>query len=509
METAKILVVEDEVIVARTIASQLTQLGYRVIGTASSGKVAIAKALETKPELVLMDIILKGEMDGIDTAIYIRENLGIPVIFLTAYGDDNTLQRAKITQPFGYIVKPFTSKDLRIAIEIGLLKYRLERDIRENHDKLATLLNSISDAVIATDDQGIVTFMNPAAEALTGWQQKDALGSDVSKIFHLVDEVTETKLENPVTKVLREQQVVYLKEFTSLITKDGKRIPIADSASPIMGLTNQINGVVIVFWDLSERRKTELLEQSLQKEQELHNLKSLFISTVSHEFRNPLSVIQTAVELIELQGGNLTETKKNTYLKRIKIAVQSMKNLMEDVLFMGKAEADKLECNLASLNLKQFCQELIAEFTSVRTSGHQIIFNCSSEQTDALMDERLLNYMLVNLLSNAVKYSPNQETIIFNLTCDPNNNRAIFQIQDQGIGIPTLDQARLFESFYRASNTQSIQGTGLGLVIVKRCVEAHQGTISFNTQEGNGTTFTITLPLLGSGGAGEQGAGLS
>ncbi len=479
METAKILVVEDEVIVARTIASQLGQLGYTVIGTASSGKVAIAKALDTKPELVLMDVILKGEMDGIDTASYIREHLDIPVIFLTAYGDDNTLQRAKITQPFGYIIKPFTSKDLRIAIEIGLLKHRLERDIRENHDKLATLLNSISDAVIATDEQEIVTFMNPAAEALTGWQQKDAIGANVSKILHLVDEVTETKLENPVTKVLREQQVVYLKEFTSLITKDGKRVPIGDSASPIMGLPNQINGVVIVFWDLSERRKTELLEEALHKEQELNNLKSLFISTVSHEFRNPLSVIQTAVELIELQGENLTEVKKNTYLNRIKIAVQSMKNLMEDVLFMGKVETDKLDCHLASLNLQKFCLELIEEFTSVTNSGHEIIFNCSSEATDAFMDERLLNYMLVNLLSNAVKYSPHHKTIKFDLICDQDTNVATFKIQDEGIGIPDVDQVRLFESFYRATNAQSIQGTGLGLVIVKRCVEAHQGTIDY------------------------------
>ncbi|MCF4966380.1 hybrid sensor histidine kinase/response regulator [Nostoc sp. CMAA1605] len=498
MTTTRILVVEDEVIVARTITSQLSQLGYTVIGTASSGKVAIAKALETRPELVLMDIILKGEMDGIDTASYIREYLDIPVIFLTAYGDDHTLQRAKITQPFGYIVKPFTSKDLRIAIEIGILKHRLERDIRENRDKLATLLNSISDAVIATDDQGLITFMNPAAEALTGWNRQDAIGEDVAKIFSLIDEVTEAKIENPVRKVLREQQVVYLDEFTSLITKEGKRIPIGDSASPIMRPPDKINGVVIVFWDISERRKTELLEQALRKEREVNYLKSLFISTVSHEFRNPLSVIQTAVELIELQGENLTESRKDIYLKRIKTAVQSMKNLMEDVLFMGRAEAKRLVCNPQKLDLRKFCQELVEEFTSVITSGHEVIFTCASKLTEAYADEQLLNYMLVNLLSNAVKYSPHNEAIRLDLICDQEKNIAIFEIQDEGIGIPEADQKRLFESFYRASNTQSIEGTGLGLVIVKRCVEAHQGTISFSSQEGQGTTFTITLPLEGS-----------
>lgn len=495
METVKILVVEDEVIVARTIASQLIQLGYTVVGTASSGKAAIAKALETQPELILMDIIIKGEIDGIDTASYIREHLDIPIIFLTAYGDDDTVQRAKITQPFGYIVKPFTSKDLRIAIEIGLLKHRLERDLRENRDQLATLLNSISDAVIATNEHGMITFMNPAAEKLTGWHQADALGKDISTVFHIVDEVTETTLENPVTKVLREQKVVYLEEFTSLITKNGQRVPIGDSASPIRIRPNQVDGVVIVFWDLSERRKTELLEQALNKEKELNNLKSLFISTVSHEFRNPLSVIQTAVELIELQGANLTETKKNTYLRRIKGAVQSMKQLMEDVLFMGRTEAGKLECHPIPLTLKEFCQELIAEFTSVTTSGHEIIFTCNNENTEACIDERLLNCILVNLLSNAVKYSPQGETIRFDLICDQTEGIATFCIQDLGIGIPQSEQAHLFESFYRASNAKTIQGTGLGLVIVKNCVDAHQGTINVSSQEGKGTTFTIVLPL--------------
>jgi PAS domain S-box-containing protein len=495
MGQAKILVVEDEVIVAKTIASQLNQLGYTVTGTASSGQVAIAKALETKPEMVLMDVILKGEMDGITAAAQIREQLDIPIIFLTAYADDRTVQRAKATQPFGYITKPFNIKDLHIAIEIGLLKHQLERDLKENRDQLATLLNSMSDAVIATNEQGVVTFINPAAELLTGWQKADALDQPVTEILQIVDEVTETELENPVEKVLREQQVVYLGDFTSLITKEGQKVPIGDSASPIMRQSGKINGVVVVFWDMSERRQTELLEQALNKERELNELKSLFISTVSHEFRNPLSAIQSAVELIEIYGTNLTETKRNTYLNRIKKAVISMKKLMEDVLFMGKSEAGKLECNPAPLNLEQFCRELIAEFTVVEQNECEIIFTCGSDRTDACMDERLLYYIFTNLLTNAVKYSPAGSTIRFDLTCDPMREVAILQIQDPGIGIPDPDQTRLFESFYRASNAQSIPGTGLGLVIVKKCVEAHKGQISVSSQVDVGTTFTITLPL--------------
>lgn len=353
----------------------------------------------------------------------------------------------------------------------------------------------MSDAVIAANEQGKVTFMNPAAEALTGWQQKDALGNEAAKIFHILDEVTETTLESPVTKVLREQKVVYLGEFTSLITKNGKRVPIGDSASPLKGRPDQINGVVVVFWDLSERRQTKLLEQALQKEQELNRLKSLFISTVSHEFRNPLTVVQTAVELIEMQGANLTDAKRGIYLKRIQGAVQSMEKLMEEVLFMGRAEAEKLIYNPTTLNLEQFCLDLIKDFSIIESNVYEIIFTCHSENTSAIMDEVLLHYLFTNILSNALKYSPRGGKIQFDLICDPIEKVAIFHIQDQGMGIPEADRPRLFESFYRGSNVKSIKGTGLGLVIVKRCVDAHRGQISVTSQVEVGTIFTVTLPL--------------
>ncbi|MBH8556221.1 ATP-binding protein [Nostocaceae cyanobacterium CENA357] len=154
-----------------------------------------------------------------------------------------------------------------------------------------------------------------------------------------------------------------------------------------------------------------------------------------------------------------------------------------------------IECNPAPLNLELFCRELIEEFSAVQTTGHQIVFICQSHNTEALMDEQLLHYMFINILSNAVKYSPSGGTILFDLTCDPVAGVSIFCIQDQGIGIPETDQTRLFESFYRASNVQSIQGTGLGLVIVRRCVEAHNGQISVVSQIAVGTTVTIVLPL--------------
>ncbi|MEX0270002.1 ATP-binding protein [Leptolyngbyaceae cyanobacterium UHCC 1019] len=494
MANTKILVVEDEVIVAKTIVSQLKQLGYIVTDTASSGAMAIAKVIETQPDLILMDIVLKGSMDGIETATQIREQVDIPIIYLTAYADDSTLERAKATHPFGYIVKPFTADDLRVAVEIGLFKHQVASELQENRDQLATLLRSMSDAVIATDAEGMITFMNPAAEALTEWQQDEALGQAVTKVFQLMNEVTEMPAENPIAKVLQSQQVAYLDNFTALVTKTGTQIPIGDSASPLKRPSGETLGAVVVFWDMSDRRQTELLSQALAKEKELSQLKSQFVSTVSHEFRNPLAIIRTATELLEKRQ-NLTETQKKAYLQRINTSVRSMNQLMEDVLFMGQAEADRLVYQPASFSLEQFCHDLVEEFAMFDGSSHTIVFNGQGDHQNVWMDEKLLRYILTNLLSNAIKYSLPNTLVQLAFRIDPVEQRAIFLVQDQGIGIPDSDQARLFESFFRAENVTSIQGTGLGLAIVKRCVDAHSGHISLTSSVGVGTTVSVTLPL--------------
>jgi PAS domain S-box-containing protein len=494
MTSTKVLVVEDEVIVAKTITSQLKQLGYIVTATASSGETAIAKVVETQPDLILMDIVLKGSMDGITTAAHIRQQSDVPIIYLTAYADDSTLQRVKETYPFGYIVKPCTVDDLRVAIEIGLHKHQVARDLQNNRDQLATLLRSMSDAVIATDDEGVITFMNPAAETLTEWQEDEALGQAVTTVLPLIDEVTGTPIENPIAKVLKSQQVAYLDHFTALVTKTGTRIPIGDSASPLKRPSGEIVGAVMVFWNMSDRRQTELLSQALEKEQQLNQLKSQFVSTVSHEFRNPLAIIRTATELLGIRQ-NLTDTQKHTYLQRIKTSVRSMNQLMEDVLFMGQAEADRLTCQPAPIHLEQFCQDLAEEFSMFGGSSHTIVFTSQGESQHAWMDEKLLRYILSNLLSNAIKYSPTNTPVQLTLKIDSAQQAATFLVQDQGIGIPEADQTQLFESFFRASNTASIQGTGLGLAIVKRCVEAHSGQITLTSQVGIGTTVRVTLPL--------------
>ncbi len=256
---ARLLIAEDEGIVALNIQNRLEGLGYSVVANVSSGEEAINAAAETRPDLILMDIKLEGKIDGVEAAAQIRRRFEIPVVYLTAYSNDETLNRAKLTEPYGYILKPFEARDLCTSIEVALYKYQMEQQLREREQWLATTLKSIGDAVITTDPDGLVTFMNPVAESLTRWNQEEVLGNDLTRVFQTINEKTREVVANPVAVALREGITVGLENNTLLITKDGTEIPIDDSAAPIRNDVGKILGAVLVFHDNIEQQQSEAL----------------------------------------------------------------------------------------------------------------------------------------------------------------------------------------------------------------------------------------------------------
>lgn len=254
---ARLLIVEDEGIVALNIQTRLEGLGYSVVATVSSGEEAIQVAGETRPDLILMDIKLDGKVDGIEAAAEIRRLFQLPVVYLTAYTNDETLNRAKLTEPYGYILKPFEARDLCTTIEVALYKYQMEQQLREREQWLATTLKSIGDAVITTDTEGLVTFMNPVAEALTRWSLEEVIGNDLTHVFQTINEKTRAVVENPVLLALQKGITVGLDNHTLLVTKDGAEIPIDDSAAPIKDEVGKILGAVLVFHDNIEKQQSE------------------------------------------------------------------------------------------------------------------------------------------------------------------------------------------------------------------------------------------------------------
>jgi PAS domain S-box-containing protein len=254
--TTSILVVEDESIIASHIRRTLTRLGYNVPHVVRTGIDAIGAAEDSRPGLVLMDIQLKGTMDGIEAASTIRERLDIPVIYLTSHSDEATLNRAKETHPYGYLLKPFEERELRTAIEVALRRHDLESKLAERERWFSTTLDSIGDAVIATDPEETITFVNPVAELVTGWARAEAIGAKLSEVFRLVDE-DDQPLYGAATPALHERFLSELPKNAVLAAKTGRRVAIDGTVAPNIDAKGNVLGGVVVFRDLTERRRAE------------------------------------------------------------------------------------------------------------------------------------------------------------------------------------------------------------------------------------------------------------
>jgi PAS domain S-box-containing protein len=249
----KILVVEDESVVAKDIRNRLQKLGYAVSAVVSSGKDALQKMGEMQPDLVLMDIVLKGDIDGIETAEIIRDKFHTPVVYVTAYADNKIMERAKTTEPYGYLLKPLDNRELLMTIEMALYKHKMERKLRGREQWLTTTLKSIGDGVITTDTEGVITFMNPTAETLTGCTHEAALGKLVTEVFHIVDEKTEKLCENPFEKVMKTGEKTESVTNVILVAKSGTKRIIANSGAPIRDEEGIVLGTVLVFREVTEK----------------------------------------------------------------------------------------------------------------------------------------------------------------------------------------------------------------------------------------------------------------
>ncbi len=259
MEQDRILIVEDERIIALDLKRRLERFGYAVVGLASDADSAIAIATKERPDLVLMDIMLQNGTDGVAAATEIRRDHRIPVVFLTAYADDSTIQRAKVAEPVGYVLKPFKERELHTTIDIGLYKSRVERELLKQERLFSSILRSAGDGIVATDADGRVKFMNPVAETLTGWREDDARDKDVNEVVCIVSEPN----DEPVVIPTRTNQpdgrspAGTARAFDAVAIKNrlGARIHVEGTLSEIRGERNEFEGVTIAIHDLTDIKR--------------------------------------------------------------------------------------------------------------------------------------------------------------------------------------------------------------------------------------------------------------
>lgn len=514
--SAQVLVVEDEWIVATDVRDCLEELGYPVVAIATSGEEAIIKARELQPDIVLMDIRLEGEMDGIQAAQQIWNELQIPIIYATGYSDKATVDRATETELFGYVLKPIKESDLYVAITVALQQQARTIQLREERQWMATILKAIGDGVIVTDSQGQVKYLNLVAESLTGWQLPEALNRSLFQVFPLFDEQTQVSIENPANQALQTGEIAYLVNPALLTRKDGSQILVADSAAPLKDDEGAVTGAVMVFRDVTSRQslqeksfsllRAQFLEQEMQELQRLAQLKDDFLSTVSHELRSPLVNIKMAIHLLEinLNRRRLSPSELEVdsqsqqilqYLSILREECDQELKLVNDLLDLQRLEAARTPLELASIEIGEWIAQ-ITEIYQERAQERQQRLDVFPPSTLPILmsDVSILTRIVTELLTNACKYTPPGEVIT--VRAESVRERLRLVICNSGVEIPKEELPRIFDKFYRipASDIWNQGGTGLGLTLVKKQITYLGGSIHAESSA-NEVQFVIELPF--------------
>jgi two-component system cell cycle sensor histidine kinase/response regulator CckA len=500
---ASILVVEDEAIVARDIQTTLRDLGYEVLDTAGSCEEAIHRASIRCPDLVLMDIRIQGRRDGIETAEMLRRRFKIPVVFLTAYADDTTIERAKRAQPYGYLVKPIKSNELRSVVEVSLYKHEIDTRLRERERWFSTTLRSIGDAVISTDVEARVTFMNAVAEMLTGWRTEDAVGRPLEDVLRLVREDSHSAVESPIRLALREGKVCRTGERTSLLAKDGAERPIDEIAAPIID-DGDLLGAVMVFRDVSEQRR---LQRQIELADRLASVGTM-AAGMAHEVNEPMTQVLSSIRHVAEQlGAHRAELhalfSDEAYASVFKRLDDIQRTLEEADL--GANRVTKIASELRTFAKPPTNHERPVDLRQVLSWAGEVVAHEIRSRAALAMeigtvplvsaDEARVGQVFVNLLLNAAQainpghVKDNEVRVTARTAAD---GRAVVEVRDSGCGIPADLLGRIFDPFFTTKSVGT--GTGLGLSICHGIVRSLGGEIHVESQVGRGSLFRVLLP---------------
>jgi PAS domain S-box-containing protein len=532
----QILIVEDDNDVVGYIEHLLKSLGYTVCAVVSSGEEAIQKAAQTHPDLALIDMMLKGDLDGIALAEQMRDRFNIPTVYLTTYADKALLQRAKITEPFGYVLKPFAERRLHLNIEIALYRHKMERKFKERENWLSTILKSIGDALIATDESGIVKFMNHVAEELTGWEQEEAFGKDLAEVFNVIYEETRAPIKRHVMQARRKGIIVSLGENTILIARDGVETPIDYSAAPIIDEKENTTGVVLVFRDISERQRAEEeLAQAYTRgrleivDTLLHNIGNainsvtigvgtIYENVVDNRLTHRLIALAKAIKMHQDDFADYVQNhpqgqqvgpfitalaedfmKQDEKLAKTVSRVRDRAEHIADIVRMQKS-LGRNSVYRKDINLRKAIGAISKVLDdSISKRNIDIRIDCDNAPEEIRTQESQFHQMLINLVKNSVEAIDElavsgglNETPFIEVRCYVESDLFVLEVTDNGIGIEKDD----FESILEAGYTTRELGSGLGLHSIANFASQCGGEVyPLSEGIGKGATIRVMLPL--------------
>lgn len=500
----RILIVEDERLLAEELRERLESIGATVVGLVHSGEQAITAAERARPDLVLMDIRLKGEMDGIEAATRISRSLGTPIVFLTAHSDHMTVERAKAASPYGYILKPLQEHELRVTLSLALHRCRLERDLRASEQRFLTTLCSIGDAVIATDVDGHVTFLNPVAEQITGWTRSEAEGRPVIEVFPVADEHDHATVIDPARQVLERQEVQVLPEPLLLLRRQGDPRLVELSVAPIAdGL--DARGAVVVFRDVSVRRQHEdaarQAESRLREAQKLEAVGRL-AGGVAHDVNNMMTVVTGYAELLLTQMS--ADDPNRGLVEELKQAGDRTAGITRQLLSFSRHRIPRPQvADVGDLlaGLEGLLAQVLPPGITLRRLAH-------GRGARVRVDAGQFEQVILNLVLNARDAMPRGGTLTIESSVSsldvgwhagseeqlPAGDYVLVAVTDTGAGIPTDIASRIFEPFF--STKANGHGTGLGLAVVRDMVRAAGGQVMLYSEPGHGASFKLYFPMV-------------
>ena len=499
LEGLRVLIAEDEALLAEELSLRLSRLGLVPLATVDTADDAVKAALSLKPDLILMDIRLKGNKDGVQATEIITSVTSIPTVFLTAHSDPETISRAKEAQPYGYVLKPYNERDLVVTLEMALLRHQLDRRIKASERRYSATLDSLREGVIGIGADGLLNYINPVAAQLTGWSLEESWGRTIEEIFQLLDESTHTPLENLLTVALRSRRPVRLEKPTLLRDRRGQMIPVEASAAPIEdeGSTENL-GAVMAIQDLRERRrvseKLERTKEQLQLAQRMEAVAHLS-GGLAHDFNNLLTIICCHAELLLMEEDLSSESRE--LVDEIQRAGQQGSNITRRLLsFSRRQKVEPLPLSL----------ERVMEETGkvlLRLLGQHIEVSMSWEDhlPQIVADPRQLEQILLNLAINARDAMPQGGKLKLRAEHAVSENpsgamcrQVKLTVADTGTGIPPDKLEKIFEPLF--TTKEAGVGSGLGLTTVKGIVDESHGRIDVTSKEGEGTCFSLYFPAM-------------
>lgn len=488
-DLARILIVEDDRVVARDIRSQLTQLGYLVVANTQRGDEAALLALELAPDLVLMDIRLEGDIDGVEAADLIRRQQAIPVVFLTAYADDPTVERATRTEPFGYLLKPFDDLQLRTAIEMALYKSRTERKLRESERRYAEAeARERANARLALALQGSkVTIWDFEADASTFDAPPVALLEEAER-WHPDDR---PRILEAIRAHLAGQTSAFEVEYRAMTSSGNYAWRLSrgvlareEADAPLRLLGSSL--------DIEELRRAK------QEAEASNRAKGEFLANVSHEIRTPMNAILGMTELV--LDTQLDDSQRES-LRIVKSAGANLLEIINDLLDFSKIEAGKFALDPGDFPLRARIWDVLRALAlRAHRKGLELVCDIHPDVPDALIgDSGRLRQILINLVGNAIKFTDHGEVMLLVDLVETRESAALFRfrVRDTGVGIPVSRQTAIFSAFEQEdrSTTRKHGGTGLGLTIAAHLASLMGGTLSVESALGRGSTFSFTACL--------------